>query len=506
MERAGSSRGLIVNGQTGYLQQSALRELPGIQPLDLYIVYNRQEQPLLALPLTGADRLATLRSGQMLTVTGHAKGYYKVRYRDVAGYVGKSTVSLMEQLPVEAALVLTRQEEALFIDSTGNMSSDKVLMPGQLYKVIGQENGYFKLAPDGLYIQAEVVETVLLNPLRTPMTGFVNEKVPLHLLPGSEPMEGQLLEPGRLYTFTAGSGSWLYLDEEGLCGFADPTALHTLPKRPATMNRTWAVQTGMGYLPGSHPLPPDDGAVIQLKEMYGDDWFKAMDGRMIHRGALRIIGSDAPVETHTVTATEDIILLSLPDSTLGEEVATIPAGDIVTVTGFSRHYLLVSYNGQEGYAVGAPLLTDETKYLPSSEDDGAYMVHVNKATLTVSVYRLDAAGKPAGAPLMQAVAALGKRSTPTPSGTFYLGTKYRWVRFTYSQTPHSICYRPGRYIHGLPCYTSDIAAKVFRTERELGTFSSGGCVRMPFDIAEYIYFTCPSYTTKMEVTSGELPT
>ena len=38
--------------------------------------------------------------------------------------------------------------------------------------------------------------------------------------------------------------------------------------------------------------------------------------------------------------------------------------------------------------VGAPLLTDETKYLPSSEDDSAYMVHVNKATLTVSVYRL----------------------------------------------------------------------------------------------------------------------
>ena len=71
---------------------------------------------------------------------------------------------------------------------------------------------------------------------------------------------------------------------------------------------------------------------------------------------------------------------------------------------------------------------------------------------------------------MRAVAALGNASTPTPSGTFYLGTKYRWVRFTYSQTPHSICYRPGRYIHGLPCYTSDIAAKVFRTERELGTF------------------------------------
>ena len=57
-------------------------------------------------------------------------------------------------------------------------------------------------------------------------------------------------------------------------------------------------------------------------------------------------------------------------------------------------------------------------------------------------------------------------------------------------------------MHGIPCYGPDEAQVTEWGLQELGTLSSGGCVRMTFDMAAYLYFNCPSYKTIMEVVNG----
>jgi hypothetical protein len=255
-------------------------------------------------------------------------------------------------------------------------------------------------------------------------------------------------------------------------------------------------------LPGSsQAISVQQGEVVILARLWGGLWFQTADGAYLHRNQVRIIGSDAPVTRHTVNAQAGLVLLSLPDEELGQPLMELEEGAPLEVIGFSRTFLLVRAQGLEGYVKGQGLTTYETRYLPE-EDPPAYEILVNKSNFMVSVYRLDENGQRVGEPIRAEIAALGKRSTPTPSGRYVLGFKQRWVRFTHTQAPHGITYLRGRYLHGIPCYGQDERLISEWGRPELGTFATGGCVRMDFDIASFIYFNCPSYTTVMEVVNG----
>lgn len=149
-------------------------------------------------------------------------------------------------------------------------------------------------------------------------------------------------------------------------------------------------------------------------------------------GMVRIIGSDTPVTQHSVNAQAGLVLLSLPEVELGQPLMELEEGTPLEVIGFSRTYLLVRAQGLEGYVKGQGLTTYETRCLPEV-DPPAYEILVNKSNFMVSVYRLDENGQRVGEPIRSEIAALGKRSTPTPSGRYALGFKQRWVRFTHAQ-------------------------------------------------------------------------
>lgn len=492
-----------VDGQIGYIYGNDLQELTPDLDLEPFMMYSREEQELLSWPLSGSKALERLKAGQLISVTGQNRGYLRVKTAAFTGFVKKESLGKIGAIADETMLIYADTPLPLYAGADAALITDTVMAPATLYEVTAQAGDFLQIKEFGLFVQADLVNALILKPFKTARLASVEGDVPLSPMPDAEPDSAQVLTPERLYTFTAASGSWWYVDDGVVKGFVNSRQLISLPTAGERMNRTWAQYLGQdAFLPGSsQPISVQQGEVVILAKLWGGLWFQTADGAYVHRNQVRIIGSDAPVTRHTVNATAGLVMLFLPDEELGQPLLTLEEGTPLEVIGFSRTYLLVRAQGLEGYVKGRGLTTYETRHLPD-EDPPAYEILVNKSNLMVSVYRLDENGQRVGEPIRSQIAALGKRSTPTPSGRYVLGFKQRWVRFTHTQAPHGITYLRGRYLHGIPCYGQDERLISEWGRPELGTFATGGCVRMEFDFASFIYFNCPSYTTVMEVVNG----
>ena len=487
----------------GYIYGGDLQQLGPDRDVEMVLHYATREQHLLSMPLAGADALLNIGQGQLVTVTGHNRGYLRVLVGEQTGYLPRDGAAAISQLKDDVMLVHADTQPKVYEGPDAGTAQVGMLLPGQLYRVEAQAGAYLQVQPSHGFVSASEVQALVLSAFATPRLAGVEQDTPLALLPDGAAADGMELKPRRLYTFVAQSGSWWYIDDGQVTGFVPVRQLQALPEKVDTMNRTWAVYVGdQAFLPGaSQPLSVTPGAMVTLTRMLGA-WFCTQEGAYVHRSQVRIIGSDAPVTPHTVVAGAGLPLLSLPDSQLGEKLMDIPEGAALEVTGFSRCYLLVTVEGVTGYVPGATLKTHETRYLPEKEDMPPVGILVDKSDFSVKLFALDESGQRVGLPLAAGTAALGKRTTPTPTGRYVLGLKQRWVRFTHTQAPHGITYLPRRYIHGIPCYGRDEARAASWGAREIGTAASGGCVRLPFDMAAYLYFNCPSYTTVMEVING----
>lgn len=484
-----------VNGLTGYIYQNDLHQLRPDTPVGSGLMYSAREQPLLSYPLQGGSILKNLRQGELVTLLAANKQFFRVRAGQTEGYVAKAGLAQIGQLADDVMLVYADKELPLYTEPGISFPAGQSLPDEQLAQVMGQAGDFLQLKDSGLFVEASKVQALVLKAFKTPRQGFVSQALAISLRPEGVKAD-QVLEPLQLYTFTAQAGSWWFMNEGQLSGFVPASAVQALPERGLPMNRTWAVLQGQGE-EAANPQ------VIQLMALYGNQWFKDQLGNFIHSSKLRIIGSDAPLTPHVVQATQGLSLISLPDSKLGQVIRELVPGEPLQVQGFCRSYLLVRAGEQEGYVPGSTLKTYETRYLSDSEDMPAVGILVNKADFTVSLFAVDEQGHRLSLALRSELAALGKRSTPTSSGRFLLGLKQRWVQFSRTAAPHGITFQRGRYIHGIPCETKNENTATDWGLAEIGSFATGGCVRLPFDMAAYLYFSCPSYTTFMEVINGQ---
>ena len=490
-------------GVRGYIYADKLEELRRDQPLEPTLRYSAMEQPLLSWPLAGAQPLIDLKAGQLLRVTGQNRAYLRVEVMDQVGYVQRQHTGAIGEVAEQTMLVYSQTASPLYSGVDDARPAGQTMEPGRLYQVDAQAGDFLRLKDSGLFARAGGVQALLLKAFAAPRLAGVDAPRALMGMPEADSANDRWLQPGRLYTFLSSSGNWWYVDDGLVQGFVDVRHLTPLPERGEKMNRTYAVYTGeAAFLSGSsqeQPVVP--GQLVELNELWGKQWFRTGQGSYVHIGAVDILASDAPVRPHKVILDQALTMYSLPDEARGRALAVLDAGEQVEVIGFARYFLLLRAQGMEGYVVGKTLKTHETRYLPDTDPPPCEIL-VNKADFSVSLYALDARGQRYGEPILRGIAALGKRSTPTPSGRFPLGFKQRWVRFSQSQAPHAITYLRGRYLHGIPCYGPDEAQVTEWGLQELGTLSSGGCVRMTFDMAAYLYFNCPSYKTIMEVVNG----
>lgn len=129
----------------------------------------------------------------------------------------------------------------------------------------------------------------------------------------------------------------------------------------------------------------------------------------------------------------------------------------------------------------------------ASAASGPYLIKVNKAACTVTIYKKDSKGNYT----VPVKAMLCSPGVDTPLGTFRTPQKLRWhelmgpvwgqycTRITGGVLFHSVWY----YVNGDPSTLS------IRQFNKLGTSCSHGCVRLNVEDAKWIYDNCPIGTT-----------
>ena len=128
---------------------------------------------------------------------------------------------------------------------------------------------------------------------------------------------------------------------------------------------------------------------------------------------------------------------------------------------------------------------------PSSAASGKYWIKVNKQKCVATVYK-HSGGK--WKPYRAMLCSVGKRSTPTPSGTFRLGGKFRWIRMvtegvtTYEQ--YTTRFHGEYYLHS-PCYAKPKKNRQkAHTYYTIGKHVTHGCIRFAVMDAKWIYENC----------------
>ena len=497
--RVGELAGYVFQGDC-----TPLREFAS-QPAEAEFYVPGQES-LRVYPLRNADAVATLEPGRIYQATATSRGFYQVTADGVTGWVPMDAASTFQDDESTTRVALMQPGVTLYARPDQGFPADRAYEGGEkLMFISAQNNGFYRLDEEELYVWPDDVETFAVSRI-TMQQLFVGMDAALTLRPAGEDDAGVTLAAGELYAAQYAAGDAYLVNAGDVWGF--------LPKRSASvstlkadeaMNRTAALVTASAVLYG------EDGRRTVLKAgdkvfiaAMGDDFYRCEFGGetgYIFRQAAEFVGSDAPLTAYTVKAPAEIPLMDFPDSQTAVCDVVIPAGATVEVSGFNRCYLLVSWNGHTGYTAQDGLITEESAGIPTTEDVPSYQVALDKSSYMAYVFLLDDEGNPC-AVVMSAKVGIGKRSTPTPSGTFTLGVKERWHAFTYSYTPHTTTYIKARFIHGIPCRTRDESTKI--GYMEVSGMVTGGCLRSPMEFARFIYMNCPSYQTELVIVSGGL--
>ena len=506
----------------GYLPKTGCSVTPittaAVEAQEFYV---QAETALYQQPLYGSQATGTLKQGTVYSTSAVASnGWYYVETEDGTGYVpsdaitffGKGNSSFCAVIVPEGTLYYTRPDNSFLAGQ--NADRTVVLLSD------AEANGFRHLWDEGLYLKTTDVQRIGLNESTVKLI-YATEDTPVWLTPSDK---------GTTVAFTMAAdtvcsvsysvGDYALIKTESGYGFVYVKAdTLTVLSEGTAVNRTAAVLKEAARLIGT------DGTICELPE--GEPLFisEVLDGfilctargitgylktdasKLASVSCVTLIGSDAELDGYQVTLTREAVIRSFPDSRCGEDLCTVPAGQTVKIQAANRCWLLAEWNGIQGYIMGAEdLLAEETTELPLTEDGPSYELVLDKNTRYLYAFVLDEDGNRTEEIAVYALVAIGKSTTPTPSGTFTLGNKERRHRFTNSFTPFTVEYVSKRYIHGLPCYVTSGLHGVDKVipwlAKSAGNAVSGGCLRSPIAIARWVYLNCPSYQTKLVVVNG----
>lgn len=249
------------------------------------------------------------------------------------------------------------------------------------------------------------------------------------------------------------------------------------------------------HSPSAYRLPGEVGVIIGRKagHYYAVEW----------NGRLYYLPEDAlpaarPAERSLHDegyADQDIPLLDIPDAECGRVVGTVKKDTVCAMRYGMNGFVQVSGEGASGFADAAAFT-----YAGGNGKD-RYYLFLNKATCELTVYRADDEGKSTGEEVFTVTVAIGKATTPTPSGVFTLRGHERWHDFTMSHAPYAMCYTQGRYVHGPLYFQESENTVVSSLLKDFGHMATGGCLRTPYEQVRWIYYHCPDGTT-LEIVGG----
>lgn len=195
---------------------------------------------------------------------------------------------------------------------------------------------------------------------------------------------------------------------------------------------------------------------------------------------------------------DEVTVYSFPEEGLGKEVGRLTPGGVCAIDRQVEGFVRV----QQGDVTGWVKLDD--LILPGCADDQDYYIFVNLAEFKLTVFKGDGQGGRTDEVMHEAIVTIGKKTTPTPTGHFKLKKGYElWHRYGGpSYAPYTIEFTPNRWIHGELCATRDREDKREDRENQFGMAKSGGCIRMPTDLAQWIFYHCAP-GTPIEIVKGQ---
>ncbi len=505
-QTGGFDRVLTPQGE-GYIRDADMKTLPGDTAIVPVEIFSNDQVQAHELPLAHSAVVETLSARQVYLSAARCRGWYKVSWGTREGYVLCSAVSVFSA-DTRALRVGLTADAPLYTHPDAEFSAPQDARPAAgLLFFDGENNGFYHIADTEYYVEAALTKTWAVESIATSEL-YPESDVPLALRPSPDgALSGVSLRAGALYQANYAVGDYYLLMADGVWGFVPKSAVSRL-LAGENMNRTAAVacaDTAFYSLSGVRGTLPA-GRTVFLTRLADSFYLAETEGQtgFVMARDVRLLGADAPVTQYSLTAPFDIPLMDVPDSALSKSVGVIKAGERVSVSAFNRCYLLVSGAGLTGYCAQDGLLCAETEGMPQTEDAPRYELVLDKSTRMIYAFVLDENGERSETIAASANVAVGKRTTPTPSGTFTLGMKERWHRFARSFTPYTTAYTTGRYIHGLPCLKKAESTVIDDMAHNAGQAVTGGCLRSPFAFARWVYMNCPSYQTKLTVVNGGL--
>ncbi len=241
-------------------------------------------------------------------------------------------------------------------------------------------------------------------------------------------------------------------------------------------------------------LPGDTGLILSKKagKFYAMDWA----GRRYYLPQSSVTDFRQAVKSREPEGYADqaIPLLDLPDGERGREIGAVPKGRVCDIPYSMNGYVQVTVGGVTGFA-------DENAFTYPGGGQEKYYLFLNKAKRVLTVYRADAEGKKTDEEVFHVTVAIGRLTTPTPSGIFTLRGRERWHAFALSYAPYAMTYTKDRFVHGPLYYRASESTPVTERLRDFGKMATGGCVRTPYDQVRWIYFHCADGTT-LEIVNG----
>ena len=129
-------------------------------------------------------------------------------------------------------------------------------------------------------------------------------------------------------------------------------------------------------------------------------------------------------------------------------------------------------------------------------DGQPYLVAVNRACNTVTVYGKDGDGNYSNA-IKAMTCSTARAGYTTPTGVFKTTNRYRWrllVDGTYGQ--YSIRVVGGILFHSVPYYSMNVSDLEYPEYNNLGQPASQGCIRLCVSDVMWLYYNCPTgFTT-----------
>lgn len=453
-------------------------------------------------PLKHAASVLTLEPNRIYIAEASCNGYYRVIIGDAAVYVPTRSVETVRRTQKSARVAIITPETQLYSGADLSAAIDERLTETRLIPLMPMDNSFQQLHGMPYYICANDVAAYQVNVIDDQVLRILAD-APLLMKPDPDAQETGHVTAGTLINVQYAGADWYLVYVDQRWGFLPKDEAIAVPMAvTAKMMPTAAVVTEDAAFHRDGVMYTLRAGMRLVLTAMADDYYRFElngDVGFISSASVDILGSDTELTAYTVTAPEEIAVLDFPDAELGWVIAAIPQGEKVRVTGFNRCYLIVAWNGVTGYAKQTGLMTDESEGIPATEEIPAYELVLDKSTGMTYAFLLQEDGT-RGELVICAKVATGKRTTPTPTGTFLLGRKERWHAFTLSYTPHTTEYVKARYIHGWPCdrkKESTVKKSLIQTG-----MVTGGCLRSPFEFARWVYMNCTSYETQLVIVNG----